>query len=170
MAPQRAGRFLLGFAYSGPLVAEERWKRWTEKNPGLFGTLGETARFALVETPNDSTGLVFTKGRDRVEVKKSHGLLFQDIPVLLTMSPATAEEILRLDQNDGDPFWDSMKFFVQRGHVQVWVHAPRAELDRVGLTGFMQVIDALPPGQPPHAHDTDEAGNAKSSSKPGPRG
>ena len=38
-----------------------------------------------------------------------------------------------------------MKFFVQRRKIVAYVLAPRRELDRVGLTGFLQVIDAIPP-------------------------
>ncbi len=144
-SPSRLPRFLLGFAYRGPLVDDKRWQAWVNRNPDLFGPLGETARFAVVESPSDSTGLVFTRTAKGVSVRKSHFLLFDDVPVALAMKPANAEELLRLDQRDGNTFWDAVKYFLQSRSVVVYVFAPRRELDRVGLTGFLQVIDAIPP-------------------------
>jgi hypothetical protein len=38
-----------------------------------------------------------------------------------------------------------MKFLIQRRKIVVYVFVPRREIDRVGLTGFLQVIDAIPP-------------------------
>lgn len=145
LAPARLPRFVLGFAYRGPLVDLPRWRRWVEANPDLFGPLGETARFAIAESPNDSTALVLTRTRDGLSVEKTHFLLFRDVPVMLAMSPATAEELFLLHQRQGDRFWDAMKFLVQQRRIVAWVFAPRRELDRVGLTGFLQVIDAIPP-------------------------
>ncbi|MEP6994290.1 MAG: hypothetical protein ABI968_07195 [Acidobacteriota bacterium] len=144
-APTRLPRFVLGFAYRGPLVDAHRWRQWVQANPDLFGPLGETARFALVENPSDSTGLIFTRTRDGVTVEKSHVLLFRQIPLLLAATPATAEEMLLLEQRQGNRFWDAMKFFVQSRKIVFYANAPRKELDRVGLTGFMQVIDGIPP-------------------------
>lgn len=144
-APARLPRFLLGFAYRGPLVDVRRWQSWVDRNPDVFGPLGETARFSVVENPADSTGLVLTRTATGISVRKSHFLFFQQIPVALAMKPATAEELLRLDQSDTSRFWDGIKFLVQSRSVVVYVFAARRELDRVGLTGFIQVIDALPP-------------------------
>jgi hypothetical protein len=143
--PSRLPRFVLGFAYRGPLVEVLRWRRWVEANPDLFGPLGETARFAVAESPHDSTALIFTRTRDGVSVDKTHFLLFRRVPVVLAMSPATAEELFLLNQRQGNRFWDAMKFFVQRRKIVAYVLAPRRELDRVGLTGFLQVIDVIPP-------------------------
>ena len=143
--PARLPRFLLGFAYRGPLVDASRWQAWAQRNPDLFGPLGETARLSVVESPADSTGLVLTRTARGISVRKSHFLLFERIPVALAMKPAVAEELLRLDQSDANPFWDGIKFLVQSRSVVVYVFVPRGELDRVGLTGFLQVIDALPP-------------------------
>jgi hypothetical protein len=143
--PGRFPRFVLGFAYQGPLVEVLRWQRWVEANPDLFGPLGETARFAIAESPNDSTALILTRTRDGVSVVKTHFLLFRKVPVLLALSPATAEELLLLNQKQGNRFWDAMKFLVQHRKIVAYVFAPRKELDRVGLTGFFQVIDVIPP-------------------------
>lgn len=145
LSPERLPRFLLGFAYRGPLVETPRWREWVERNRDLFGPLGETARFAIVESPEDSTGLIFTRGADGVRVEKNHFLQFQRIPVMLAMPPAAAEELLRLDQREGNKFWDGVKFLVQTRRIIAYVRAPRDELDRVGLTGFLQVLDAIPP-------------------------
>lgn len=144
-APARLPRFILGFAYRGPLVDAARWRHWVEASPDLFGPLGETARFAIVENPNDSTGLVFTRTRDAVTVEKTHFLLFRNVPLFLGMTPATAEELLLLEQKQRNRFWDGIKFLVQSRKIVIYAHAPRKELDRVGLTGFLQVIDAIPP-------------------------
>jgi hypothetical protein len=144
-SPSRLPRFLLGFAYRGPLVDAPRWQAWVNRNPALFGPLGETARFSIVESPADSTGLVLTRTAKGMSVRKSHFLLFEDVPVALAMKPARAEELLRLDQKDGNTFWDGMKYFLQSRSIVAYVFAPRGELDRVGLTGFLQVIDAIPP-------------------------
>lgn len=143
--PARLPRFVLGFAYRGPLVEVLRWRRWVEAVPDLFGPLGETARFAIAESPHDSTALIFTRTRDGVSVDKTHFLLFRRVPVVLAMSPVTAEELFLLNQRQGNRFWDAMKFLVQRGKIVAYVVAPRRELDRVGLTGFLQVIDVIPP-------------------------
>ena len=143
--PSRLPRFVLGFAYRGPLVEVLRWRRWVEANPDLFGPLGETARFAVAESPHDSTALIFTRTRDGVSVDKTHFLLFRRVPVVLALSPATAEELFLLNQRQGNRFWDAMKFLVQRRKIVAYVLAPRRELDRVGLTGFLQVIDVIPP-------------------------
>ena len=143
--PARVPRFFLGFAYRGPLVDASRWEAWAERNPDIFGPLGETARFSIVESPSDSTGLILTRTARGISVRKSHFLLFQRIPVALAMKPAAAEEFLRLDHGDVNRFWDGIKFLVQSRSVVVYVFAPRGELDRVGLTGFLQVIDAIPP-------------------------
>lgn len=143
--PQRFPRFILGFAYRGPLVDTERWQHWVDRNPNLFGPLGETARFAIVETPDDSTGLLVTRMRDKVLVEKSHFIGFRKVPLLLAMRQSTAMELLSLNLTDGNKFWDGVKFLVQRHKIRVYQNAPRKELDRVGLTGFMQVIDAIPP-------------------------
>ncbi len=145
LAPQHLPRFVLGFAYGGPLVDVHRWRMWVQANPDLFGPLGETARFAVVENPNDSTGLVFTRTRDGMTVEKTHFLVFRRIPLLLVLKPATAEELFLLDQQQGNRFWDGMKFLVQSKKIVAYVVAPRRELDRVGLTGFLQVIDVIPP-------------------------
>lgn len=145
VAPSRLPRFILGFAYRGPLVDVERWRDFTERNPNLFGPLGETARFAVAESPNDSTAVLFTRGPKGVEIEKTHFLLFRKVPVVLAMSPATAEELFLLDQRQGNRFWDAMKFVIQARKVVVYVFVPRREIDRVGLTGFLQVIDAIPP-------------------------
>ena len=145
--PHRLPRFILGFAYRGPLVDVERWQQWVDQNPNLFGPLGETARFAIVETPDDSTGLLVTRMRDRVLVQKSHFILFQNVPLLLVMRQATAMELMSLSLADGNKFWDGVKYLVQRHKIRVYQNAPRKELDRVGLTGFLQVIDAIPPKQ-----------------------
>lgn len=145
MAPKRLTRFLLGFAYQGVMVDEERWQAWVDENPDLFDPLGETARFAIVETPDDSTGLVFTRERDSVIVDRKHTLLFDPAPLLLAMKPRTAEELLSLRQSEGDRFWDGVKFLVQRSFIVAHPRASREELDRVGLTGFLQVIDVIPP-------------------------
>ena len=145
--PQRLPRFILGFAYRGPLVDVERWQSWVDQNPNLFGPLGETARFAIVETPDDSTGLLVTRMRDKVLVQKSHFILFRNVPVLLVMRQATAMELMSLTLADGNKFWDGVKYLVQRHKIRVYQNAPRKELDRVGLTGFLQVIDAIPPKQ-----------------------
>jgi hypothetical protein len=144
-APSRLPRFVLGFAYRGPLVDVERWRDFTERNPDLFGPLGETARFAIAESPNDSTAVLFTRGPKGVEVGKTHFLLFRKVPVVLAMSPATAEELFLLDQRHGNRFWDAMKFLVQARKIVPYVFVPRREIDRVGLTGFLQVLDAIPP-------------------------
>lgn len=143
--PARVPRFVLGFAYRGPLVDAGRFEAWAERNPDIFGPLGETARFSIVESPSDSTGLILTKTARGISVRRSHFLLFQRIPVALAMKPAAAEELLRLDQSDVNRFWDGIKFLVQSRSVVVYVFAPRRDLDRVGLTGFLQVIDAIPP-------------------------
>ena len=145
LSPERLPRFLLGFAYRGPLVETKRWQEWVARTPDLFGPLGETARFAIVESPEDSTGLIFTRVRDGVRVEKSHFLQFARIPLMLAMPPAAAEELLRLDQREGAKFWDGVKFLVQTRRIIAYVRAPRAELDRVGLIGFLQSIDAIPP-------------------------
>lgn len=145
LAPQRLPRFVLGFAYRGPMVDVHRWRGWVQANPDLFGPLGETAQFAAVENPNDSTGLVFTRGRDGMTVEKTHFLIFRRIPLLLVLNPATAEEMFLLEQGQGNRFWDGMKFLVQSKKIVAYVVAPRRELDRVGLTGFLQVIDVIPP-------------------------
>ena len=145
--PQRLPRFILGFAYRGPLVDVQRWQSWVDQNPNLFGPLGETARFAIVETPDDSTGLLVTRMRDKVLVQKSHFILFRNVPVLLVMRQATAMELMSLTLADGNKFWDGVKYLVQRHKIRVYQNAPRKELDRVGLTGFLQVIDAIPPKQ-----------------------
>ena len=145
--PQRLPRFVLGFAYRGPLVDAELWQRWVDRNPNLFGPLGETAQFAVVETPEDSTGLVFTRGRDKVLVEKSHFILFRNVPLLLVMRQPTAMELLSLNVGAGNIFWDGVKYLVQRHRIRVYPNVPRKELDRVGLTGFLQVIDAIPPKQ-----------------------
>ena len=145
VAPSRLPRFVLGFAFRGPLVDVERWRDFTERNPDLFGPLGETARFAVAESPNDSTAVLFTRGPKGMEVAKTHFLLFRSVPVVLAMSPATAEELFLLDQRHGDRFWDAMKFLVQARKIVPYVFVPRREIDRVGLTGFLQVIDAIPP-------------------------
>ena len=144
-APQRLPRFILGFAYTGPLVEAAAWQRWVDQNPNLFGPLGETARFAIVSSPDDSTGLVFTRTRDGIEVAKTHLVLFRDVPLLLGMSPQTALELRSLTTRDGDRFWDGIKFLVQSRSIIAYQNAPRRELDRVGLTGFLQAIDAIPP-------------------------
>jgi len=149
LSPERLPRFLLGFAYRGPLVEADRWQEWVARTPDLFGPLGETARFAIVESPEDSTGLIFTKEPDGVRVDKSHFLQFQQIPVVLAMPPAAAEELLRLDQREGAKFWDGVKFLVQTRRIIAYVRAPRSDLDRVGLTGFLQIIDAIPPDDGP---------------------
>jgi len=152
VAPRRLPRFVLGFAYRGPLVDAGHWQAWAAANPDVFGPLGETASFGLVESPHDSTGLVFTRTRDGMRVEKTHFLLFREIPLLLAMRPSAAEELLRLDQKQGDRFWDALKFLVQTKGIVAYVRASRAELDRVGLTGFLQVIDAIPPeADPPGA-------------------
>ena len=145
LAPRRLPRFLLGFAYTGPLVDASRWQAWAAANPNLFGPLGETARFAVVETPDDSTGLVFTRTRDGITVEKTHFLVFRRLPLLLAMRAATAEELLRLKLSDGNKFWDGVKYLVQARQIVAYVQASRRELDRVGLIGFLQVIDAIPP-------------------------
>lgn len=144
-APHRLPRFVLGFAYRGPLVDVERWQSWVDQNPNLFGPLGETARFALVETPDDSTGLLFTRTREKVVVQKSHFIPFRNVPLLLAMKQSTAMELLSLTLADDNKFWDGVKYLVQRHKIRVLQNAPRKELDRVGLTGFLQVIDAIPP-------------------------
>jgi hypothetical protein len=144
-APSRLPRFVLGFAYRGPLVDVERWKDFTDRSPDLFGPLGEPARSAIAESPNDSTAVVFTRGPKGMEIEKTHFLLFRSVPVVLAMSPATAEELFLLDQRQGNRFWDAMKFLIQRRKIVVYVFVPRSEIDRVGLTGFLQVIDAIPP-------------------------
>lgn len=143
--PARIPRFFLGFAYRGPLVEAARWQAWAERNPDIFGPLGETASFSVVESPSDSTGLILTRTARGISVRKSHFLLFERIPVALAMKPQAAEELLRLDQSDANRFWDGIKFLVQSRAVVVYVFAPRRDLDRVGLTGFLQVIDAIPP-------------------------
>ncbi len=145
VAPSRLPRFVLGFAYRGPLVDVPRWRGFVQRNPDLFGPLGETARFAVAESPNDSTAVVFTRGPRGMEVEKTHFLLFRRVPVVLAMAPATAEELFLLDQRQGNHFWNAMKFVIQAKKVVVYVFAPRRELDRVGLVGFLQVIDAIPP-------------------------
>lgn len=145
VAPARLPRFVLGFAYRGSLVDAPRWRRWVEANPDLFGPLGETARFAIAESPHDSTALVFTRMRNGISVDETHFLLFRKVPLVLAMSPATVEELFVLDQRQGNRFWDAMKFLVQRKKIVAYSLAPRRELDRVGLTGFLQVIDAIPP-------------------------
>ena len=145
VAPARLPRFVLGFAYRGPLVDVERWRDFTERSPDLFGPLGETARFAIAENPNDSTGVLFTRGPKGMEIEKTHFLLFRKVPVVLAMSPATAEELFLIDQRQGNRFWDAMKFLVQAKKIVPYVFVPRHEIDRVGLTGFLQVIDAIPP-------------------------
>lgn len=145
LAPERLPRFFLGFAYRGPLVETPRWREWVARTPDLFGPLGETARFAVVESPEDSTGLIFTRGPEGMRVDKSHFLQLRKIPLMLAMPPAAAEELLRLDQREGSKFWDGVKFLVQTRRIIAYVRAPRAELDRVGLVGFLQVIDAIPP-------------------------
>ncbi|GAC1430592.1 MAG: hypothetical protein NVSMB68_02880 [Thermoanaerobaculia bacterium] len=144
-APARLPRLILGFAYRGPLVDTRAWQAWVDNNPNLFGPLGETARFAVVETPDDSTGLLFTRTRYKVEVTKSHFLLFRNVPLLLAMSQPTAMELRSLSLADGNKFWDGVKFLVQRHKIVVFANAPRKELDQVGLTGFPQLIDAIPP-------------------------
>ncbi len=144
-APGRISRFFLGFAYAGQLVDASRWQAWVKANPDLFGPLGETARFAVAETPDDSTGLLFTRTRDSVRVEKTHWLLFRRVPLLLAMNAVTAEELLRLHSKQGNTFWDGVKYLVQARQIVAYVRAPRNELDRVGLTGFLQVIDAIPP-------------------------
>lgn len=143
--PARLPRFIFGFAYRGPLVDAPAWQQWVDSNPDLFGPLGETARFAVVETPDDSTGVIFTRTRDKVEVSKSHFLLFQNVPLLLAMSQPTAMELRSLSLAERNKFWDGVKFLVQQHKIVVFTNAPRKELDRVGLTGFLQVIDAIPP-------------------------
>lgn len=145
IAPARLPRFALGFAYRGPLVDVVRWRRFVERSPDLFGPLGETARFAIAESPNDSTAVVFTRNRHGISVEKTHFLLFRRVPLVLAMSPATAEELFLLEQRQGNRFWDAMKFLVQQKRIVAYALAPRRELDRVGLTGFLQVIDAIPP-------------------------
>ena len=145
LAPQRLPRFILGFAYTGPLVDVRDWQRWVDASPTLFGPLGETASFGVVDSPDDSTGVVLTRTRDGVVVKKSHILLFRPPPLLLVMSPQTALELRSLTNRDRDHFWDGIKYLVQSRRVVPYVNAPRKELDRVGLTGFLQVIDAIPP-------------------------
>jgi len=145
VSPSRLPRFVLGFAYRGPLVEVLRWRRWVEANPDLFGPLGETARFAVAESPHDSTALIFTRTRDGLSVDKTHFLLFRSVPLVLAMSPATAEELFLLNQRQGNRFWDAMKFLVQSRKIVAYVLVQRRELDRVGLTGFLQVIDVIPP-------------------------
>jgi hypothetical protein len=145
ISPARLPRFILGFAYRGPLVDVLRWRRFVEASPDLFGPLGETARFAVAESPHDSTALIFTRTRDGVTVEKTHFLLFHRVPVILALNATTAEELFLLNQKQGNRFWDAMKFLVQRGKIVAYVLAPRRELDRVGLTGFFQVIDVIPP-------------------------
>ena len=145
VSPSRLPRFVLGFAYRGPLVEVLRWRRWVEANPDLFGPLGETARFAVAESPHDSTALIFTRTRDGLSVDKTHFLLFRPVPLVLAMSPATAEELFLLNQRQGNRFWDAMKFLVQSRKIVAYVLVQRRELDRVGLTGFLQVIDVIPP-------------------------
>lgn len=145
LAPRRLPRFLLGFAYGGSLVDVPRWQAWVDANPNLFGPLGETARFAVAETPDDSTALVFTRGRESLKVEKTHFLLFRRVPLVLAMRPATAEELLRLSLKDGDKFWDGVKYLVQSRSIVAHVKASRRELDRVGLIGFLRVIDVIPP-------------------------
>jgi hypothetical protein len=132
ISPARLPRFILGFAYRGPLVDVLRWRRFVEASPDLFGPLGETA-------------LIFTRTRDGVTVEKTHFLLFHRVPVILALNATTAEELFLLNQKQGNRFWDAMKFLVQRGKIVAYVLAPRRELDRVGLTGFFQVIDVIPP-------------------------
>lgn len=144
-APRRFPRFLLGFAYGGVLVDAPRWQAWVRANPDLFGPLGETARFAVSETPDDSTGLLLTRERDGVRVEKTHFLLFRTVPVTLAMKPATAEELLRLSLKDGNKFWDGVKYLVQSRSIVAYVRQSRRELDRVGLIGFLQVMDVIPP-------------------------
>ena len=61
------------------------------------------------------------------------------------MKQSTAMELLSLSLADGNKFWDGVKYMVQRHKIRVLPNAPRKELDRVGLTGFLQVIDAIPP-------------------------
>lgn len=145
VAPSRLPRFLLGFAYSGPLVNVARWQSWVNASPNLFGPLGETARFSISESPDDSTALVFTRTRDGVRVTKTHFLRFRPAPLALVMDARTAEEMLLLDLKTGDRFWDGLKFLVQKKRIRAIARAPRKELDRVGLTGFLQVIDVIPP-------------------------
>lgn len=145
LAPQRLPRFILGFAYTGPLVDVAGWQRWVDANPNLFGPLGETAHFGVVDSPDDSTGLVLTRTRDGMLVEKKHFLLFRRPPLLLVMNPQTAFELRSLSLGDGDRFWDGVKYLVQSRRIVPYVNAPREELDRVGLTGFLQVIDAIPP-------------------------
>lgn len=145
IAPQRLPRFILGFAYTGPLVDVAAWQSWVNASPNLFGPLGETAQFGVVDSPDDSTGLVLTRTRDGVVVRKSHILLFRPPPLLLVMNPQTALELRSLTLQDGDRFWDGIKYLVQSRRIVPYVNAPRKELDRVGLTGFLQVIDAIPP-------------------------
>lgn len=145
LAPQRLPRFILGFAYTGPLVDVPAWQRWVDACPNLFGPLGETAHFGVVDSPDDSTGLVLTRTRDGMKVEKKHFLLFQRPPLLLVMNPQTAFELRSLSLRDGDRFWDGIKYLVQSRRIVPFVNAPRKELDRVGLTGFLQVIDAIPP-------------------------
>jgi hypothetical protein len=145
ITPARLPRFVLGFAYRGPLVDVARWRRFVEASPDLFGPLGETARFAVAESPHDSTAVVFTRTRNGISVEKTHFLLFRRVPLVLAMTPATAEELFLLEQRQGNRFWDAMKFLVQGKKIVAYSLAPRRELDRVGLTGFLQVIDSIPP-------------------------
>jgi len=145
LAPQRLPRFILGFGYTGPLVDVKAWQKWVKENPDLFGPLGETARFAIVSHPDDSTGVIVTRERDGLVVKKSHFIVFQDVLLLLQMSPQTALEMRTLNSRDGDQFWNGIKYLTQSRNVRTYANGTRAELDRVGLIGFLQVLDAIPP-------------------------
>ena len=151
--PRGLSRFVLGFAYRGPLVDQEAWQDWADANRNFFGPLRPGASFALVEDVKDSTGMVFTRTDRRLVADKTHWLRFSPVPVVLALKPQTAAEIqvLRMDR-DGNRFWDGFKNIARRRLLHSYRFVSREEMERLGLAAFLRSFDVYDPDDTPPPH------------------
>jgi hypothetical protein len=151
--PRGLVRFVLGFAYRGPLVDVEAWQEWADANRGFFGPLRPGARFAVVEDIEDSTGVVFTRTESGLVADKTHWLRFSPPPVVLALKPQTAAEIqvLRLGR-DQDRFWDAFKNVARRRLLRSYRFVAREEMERLGLVAFLRSFDVYDPDDSPPPH------------------
>lgn len=126
------------------LVDTSRWQGWAGNNRGFFAPLSPGVCLALVREPSDYAATMLMKTPNGIRAERTNFLRPHRCLVVFAMDEPTAQKILSLRADQGNPFWDAWKHFAHRDALRVYTVGSREELKASGVAAFLAAIDVRP--------------------------
>ena len=121
---------------------EEKWQAWLTRNPDLFKSLGDGAQIGITKSLDSDYGVIWTKRRDGIEVRRSNQLRPVGPGIILEFDDSVAKDLLwKKNKEEAIIF---LRHRSQIGKIQTYYLKKEDKLQSEGFMEFLRDIGLRP--------------------------